>query len=113
VFERPVQHVRDGLEATVRMPRGALCLSRSVLEGAHVVEQQERVGEGQVHAGERTPDHEALALELPVGGHDPADVPPVGGRLGQRSQPGEGQRFGGHGGHGIGLLERRCTVNNH
>ena len=63
VLEDAVDHVGDGLEAAMRMPRRALRLARRVLHLAHLVEVDERVEVGQVDAGERAADREALALE--------------------------------------------------
>ena len=63
VLEGAVHDVRDGLEAAVRVPRRALGLARRVLDLAHLVHVDERVELGQVDAGERAADREALALE--------------------------------------------------
>ena len=43
VLERAVDHVGDGLEAAVRVPRRALRLARRVLHLAHLVHVDERV----------------------------------------------------------------------
>ena len=65
-----VDHVGDGLEAAVRVPRRALGLARRVLDLAHLVQVDERVEVGQVDAGEGAADREALALEAARrGGH--------------------------------------------
>ena len=58
-----VDHVGDGLEAAVRVPRRALGLARRVVDLAHLVHVDERVEVGQVDAGEGPADGEALALE--------------------------------------------------
>ena len=63
VLEDAVDHVGDGLEPAVRMPRRALRLARRVVHLAHLVEVDERVEVGEVHAGERAPDREALPFE--------------------------------------------------
>ena len=63
VLEGAVDDVRHGLEAAVRVPGRALGLARGVLHGAHVVEQQERVGQRQVDARERPPYDEPLAFD--------------------------------------------------
>ena len=88
-----VQHVGHGLEAAVRVVGRALGLARRVLDGAHVVEQQERVGEAKVDAGERPAHLEALALEEPGRvdhGHHLA-----GDALGGARDPREGERVVG------------------
>ena len=100
VLERPVDHVRHGLEAPVRVPGGALGLAGGVLDGTHVVEQQERVGERQVHAGERPAYDEALALDLAARGDDLADRAPRAGGLGGCGEAGQGQGIGGDSWHG-------------
>jgi hypothetical protein len=101
VLERAVDDVGDRLEPAVRMPRGALRLAGRVLDGAHVVEEQERVGQGQVDAREGAPDLEPLAFEVALGGHDLGDAAPVGVRLRQQREAGQGQRVGHHGRHGV------------
>ena len=58
-----VEHVRDGLEPAVRVVRRALGLARRVLDGAHVIEHQERVGPRQIDPRGSAPHLEALALE--------------------------------------------------
>ena len=60
-----VHHVRHRLEAAVRMIGSALGLARRVLDGAHVVQQQERVRQAEVDAGGRATDLEPLAFEEP------------------------------------------------
>ena len=52
VLERAVDHVGDGLEATVGVPGGALGLARGVVDLAHLVHVDERVEVGEVDAGE-------------------------------------------------------------
>ena len=63
VLEGAVDDVGDGLEAAVRVPRGALGLARRVLDLTHLVHVDERVEVGQVDAGESAADGEAFALE--------------------------------------------------
>ncbi len=63
MLEDPVQHVRDGLEAPVRVPRRALRLAGRVLDLAHLVHVDERIEVGEIDAGERSADRESLALE--------------------------------------------------
>jgi hypothetical protein len=58
VLERAVDDVGDGLEPAVRVPRGALGLTRAVVDLAHLVHVHERVEPGQVHPGEGAPDRE-------------------------------------------------------
>jgi hypothetical protein len=57
----------------MRMPGRGLGFAGRVLDGAQVVEQQERVGPGQVVAGERPPHLKALAFEVPGGGDQAGD----------------------------------------
>ncbi len=63
MFEDPVEHVRDGLEAPMRVPRRALGLARRVLDLAHLIHVDERIEIGEIDAGERSSDRESLALE--------------------------------------------------
>ena len=63
VHEGAVKDVGDRLEATVRVPRGALGLTRCVLDLAHLVHVDEGVEIGQVDAGEGTSHGETLPLE--------------------------------------------------
>ena len=63
VLERAVDHVGDGLEAAMRVPRRALRLAGRVFDLAHLVEMDERVEIGEVDAGERPADREALPFE--------------------------------------------------
>ena len=83
VLEDAVDHVGDGLEAAVRVPRRALRLARRVLDLAHLVEVDERVEVGEVDAGERPADREALALEAARRGGDAADRRAGGRRPGR------------------------------
>ncbi len=96
VLERTVDHVRDRLEAAVWVPRRSLGLTGRVLDGPHVVQEQERVRERQVDAGEGAPDHEALALGVPRGGDDPRDGPPVGAAVRERTDPGKSEGVSAH-----------------
>ena len=87
VAERAVDEVCDGLEATVRVPRGALRLARRVLDLAHLVHVDERVEVLQAHPRERAADREALALEARRRGGDLDDWPvPFGSGLGDPRQ---------------------------
>src|ERR1035437_246321 len=63
VVEDAVDDVRDSFEATVRVPRGSLGLTRCVLDLAHLVEMDERVEQREVHAGEGSLDWEPQALK--------------------------------------------------
>jgi hypothetical protein len=56
VLHLAVDHVGDGLEAAVRVPRGALGLARRVLHLAHLVHVDERVQRALADPGERPPD---------------------------------------------------------
>ena len=113
VLERAVDHVGHGLESAVGMPRRALRLARRVLDLAHLVEMDERVEVGEVDAGERPPDREALALETVRGDRDAADRPlagDVGIRLGDARKHGDvGDGEGGHVGRFLGV---RCWLDN-
>ena len=111
VLEGAVDDVGDGLESAVGVPGGALRLAGRVLDGAHVVEEQEGVGQGQVDAGEGAADLEALAFQVALRGDDPGDAAPVGLGLGQDGQAGQGQWVGRHGGHGV-LPRGRVTVHD-
>ena len=63
VLEDAVDDVGDGFEATVRMPRRALRLTRRVLHLAHLIHHDEGVQGTQVDTGERAAHREALAFE--------------------------------------------------
>ena len=63
VLERPVDHVGDGFESAVRMPRGALRLARGVLDLAHLVQVNERIELIHRHTGERATNGKTLAFE--------------------------------------------------
>ena len=63
MLERAVDHVGDGLEAAVRMPRRALGLAGRVFDLAHLVEVDERVEVLEVDAGEGAADREPLPFE--------------------------------------------------
>src|SRR5262245_38474 len=76
VRDLTVEHVRDGLEAAVRVPWGALRLAGSVLDRSWLVEEQEGVGEVEVDtAGERSPHLEAGTFDRVMGSHDPIHRP--------------------------------------
>ena len=53
VLEVTLEEVRDGLEPAVRVPRRAGSLAGTEIDGAHVVEEQERIDVGQRRSGER------------------------------------------------------------
>ena len=63
VLEDAVDQVGDGLEPAMRMPGRALGLTGRVIDLAHLVEVDERIEFGKIHAGERAADREALPLE--------------------------------------------------
>ena len=63
MLEHAVDHVRHGLEAPMRVPRGTSRLTRSVVDLAHLVHVDERIEVGEVDAGESTADGKALAFE--------------------------------------------------
>ena len=62
VQERPVDDVRDGLEAAMRVPVGSAGFARRVVDLAHLVHVDERVELGEADAGERPAHRESLAL---------------------------------------------------
>ena len=68
VQERAVDHVGDGLESAMRMPRGALRLTRGVVDLAHLVHVDKRVEVLQSDAGEGADYREPFALEPPRAG---------------------------------------------
>jgi hypothetical protein len=70
VLERAVDHVRDGFEPAVGMPRRALRLARRVLDLAHLVEVNERIQISQRHTGERATNGKTLAFEAARSGGD-------------------------------------------
>ena len=84
VPERAVDDVGDGLEPAVRVPRGALGLTRGVVDLAHLVHVHERVEPRQVHPGEGAPDREPLALVAGRRGGDRGDLPLGLGDVGLR-----------------------------
>jgi hypothetical protein len=101
VLEDAVDHVGDGLEAAVWMPRGALRLARRVFDLAHLVEVDEWVEVGQIDAGERATDREALPFETARGAGDAADrALPGDGGVGLRDPRQDGDVFDDDGWHG-------------
>ena len=100
VLHHAVDHVGHGLESTMRMPRRADGLVRRVLDGAELVEEEERVRDVRIDAaGEGTPHREAGALDRVVGGDDALDGS-AHSRCFRRAQVGEDQRvFNSHSGH--------------
>ena len=72
VLEGAVDDVRHGLEATVRVPGGALGLTRRVVDLAHLIQMNEGVEVGGRNAGEGATNGEALAFEAARGGRDGA-----------------------------------------
>ncbi len=63
MLEDAVDHVGDGLEPAMGMPRRALRFAGRVLDFPHLVEMDERIEVLEVDAGERAPDREPLPLE--------------------------------------------------
>ncbi len=102
VLEGAVHDVGDGLEAAVRVPRGALGLARGVLHLAHLVHHDERVERARRDAGEGPADREALPLEAlrrrRDGEHGTVDVAQTGARDAR-----QGEGVSGDGRH-VGLL---------
>ena len=73
VRDLAVEHVGDGLEAAVRVPRRALRLVRPVLHRPELVEQEERVGLVEAQAARERPPHlEPGAFDGVVRGDDAA-----------------------------------------
>ncbi len=68
--ERPVDHVGDRLEATMRMPGSAFRLTRGVLDLPHLVHMDERVESAPVDAGERPANRKPFSLEPLGSGRD-------------------------------------------
>src|SRR5262249_35234909 len=97
-----------GLEATVRMPRGALGLTRGVVDLAELVHVDEGVEVGRAHSGERPAHGEALAL---VAGRGRGDLPDRAWDVGETrpGQPWERDGVGGDGGHETYLLGCMCN----
>ncbi len=70
MLDGPGQHVRDGLDAAVRMPRKARqIILRNVI--AEIVEQQERIEVGGVAETERAAQMHARAFERGLGLNKP------------------------------------------
>ena len=80
MLERAVDHVRDRLEAAVRMPGRALRFAGCVFDLAHLIEVDERVELGEVDAGEGATYREALTFEPVRGRGQAADRAHPGGR---------------------------------
>ena len=105
MLEDAVDHVGDGLEPAVRVPRRPLGLARGVLHLAHLVEVDERIEIGQVDAGEGAADREALPFEAVRRGRDAADGALLrDGRIGLRDPGQDGDVFDDDGWHGVRLL---------
>ena len=105
VLERAVDHVRDGLEPTVRMPGRALGFARGIVDLAHLVEMDEGIQVRQFDPGERPPNRETLALEPARRRGDALDRPLRGdGRIRRGDPWQDGDVFDDDGGHGSKLL---------
>src|SRR3989440_7788678 len=63
-----VDHVRDGLEAAVRMPGGAFRFAWAVFDLAHLVHVNERIEVALIEPVERAAHGKALALDALRGG---------------------------------------------
>jgi len=110
VRELAVDHVRDGLEAAVGVPRSALGFAWGVLDLAHLVHVDERVEGALADAGERTAHRKALTLEpgrRRGHGEHAADLR-VGSRV-RDARQGQGI-VDGHGGHDGGSFQRGDVV---
>lgn len=70
MLELAFEQVGDRLEPPVGMVGGAARLAGGVVDGLHLVEQEERVEQLEARHGERTVDAEAGALVLVLGGDD-------------------------------------------
>jgi hypothetical protein len=73
VEEGAVDHVGDGLEAAMGVPRGALGFAGGVFDLAHLVHVDERVEVGVGDTGEGAVHREAFAFEALGGGGDRPD----------------------------------------
>jgi hypothetical protein len=70
VFGFALQQAGHRLEAAVWMIGGAHRLPRRVVDGPHLVEHQERIGEAEPGRREGAANDEAGAFALAVGGDD-------------------------------------------
>jgi len=75
VLHLAFEHVRDRLEAAMRMVGRAHRLARAVVCRAHLVEEQKGIDQGEPPCGERPAHDEASALELAVRRLDARDGP--------------------------------------
>ena len=73
VLECAIDHVRDRLEASMRVPRRALGFAGRVFDLAHLVEVDERIEILERDAGEGAADREPLPFEAVRGVRDAAD----------------------------------------
>ncbi len=73
MLEDAVDHVRDGLETAVWMPRRALGLAGRVLHLAHLIEMDEWIQVLERDAGECPPNGEALPFHAVRGVRHAAD----------------------------------------
>ena len=70
VLELARQRIRHSFEAAMRMVRCAYRLSWPVLDGAHLVDEEEGVHHVQVSARQGATNDEPRSLELALGGDD-------------------------------------------
>src|ERR1039457_995557 len=101
VLEGAVDHVRDRLEAAMRMPRRALGFAGLVLHLTHLIHVDERIDHRGVRPREGAAHREAFALES-VGRCGDTDHRTVGrrGRVGLRDVRQGGDVGNGHSWHG-------------
>jgi len=77
VLDPSLEHVRHGLDATVRVPREPHEIVARVV-GPEVVQEQERVQHRHLARPERAPQVHARALERRLAGEDVLDRPLLG-----------------------------------
>src|ERR1700737_5631785 len=70
MLKRAIDHVGDGLEAAMRVPRGPLRLTRTVLHLAHLVHVNEGVEVALIEPVKGAPNREALTFDAPGGRRD-------------------------------------------
>src|SRR5688572_11386398 len=102
VLEGAIDHVGDGLEPAMRMPRRALWFARRVVDFTHLVEVDERVKILERDTGEGAADREPLPFEALRGVRDATDRAFAGdGRIGCWDPWEDRDVIDGDGGHGV------------
>jgi hypothetical protein len=77
MFELAVQDVSHGLKSAVRVIRSAYGFARAVRDGAHLIQQKERIHGVSAWTRERTADDEATPFALTMGRNDLTDFADV------------------------------------